>query len=114
MSLHYLQKKITPVANNYIIVGTDGNLTTSSTIPSGLLPTINITANSNIDNIEAHCLDITTDVTKNSATSYTCKPTRFGYWKILATYTPTGQVISDVILVSTITTYSCDLTSLIS
>ena len=115
MSIHYLQKKIPPVANNYIIVGTNGQLTTSSQVPAGMLPqiTINISipSGTTMTSLQAQCMNVFTPIVETSGV-YKCKVPQFGYWKVSGIYNDgehDGVVVSDVVLVQEITTYSCTL-----
>ena len=110
MPIQYLQKKIPPVKNNYIVVGEDGYLTTKSELPSGLLPTINIITNSNLINIKAVCQDASSEIIKIDNNLYKCNVSYFGYWYIYATNKMTQKIVSDIVLIEEIKEYEINLT----
>lgn len=101
-----LQKKIPAVANKYIVVGSDGNLTTGD-LPAVIYPTVNITVPSNIVSITAQKGDVFAVVTRNSATSYSFNPPQFGYWNI--TVYISGNYISETVNVTEVTTYNISI-----
>ena len=106
MAKIYLQEKITPVTNKYIVIGTDGNLTTGD-LPTGVYPEIYITFPEGTTGISAHCGNLVAEVTIISNTTAYCSVKQFGTWIISGFYN--NNLISDSILVSEITSYDVQL-----
>ena len=102
MSKIYLQEKITPVAGKYIIVGSDGNLTTGD-LPQSTLPTISINVPSGTNTITCVKGTLSLNVNQLTDTTYSCNPTEFGIWTISGNYN--GDILSDTLNVTEITNY---------
>lgn len=102
----YLQQKINPVPDKYLVIGPDGNITTGN-LPEGEFPIIHITFPEGTTNLNAHCYSFTADIEIKSSTTADCTVKQFGTWVISGFYD--GNLISDSILVSEITQYYMQL-----
>lgn len=108
MSKIYLQEYITPVANKYIVVGSDGYLTTGD-INTNIYPLLIIRTYGAVSNLQVYKDSISVPIITVSDTQYNCNPTEFGIWNISCNYN--GVSLSDTVNITEVTSYSVNLSS---
>lgn len=86
MSRIYLQDKITPVAGKYIIVGSDGNLTTGDAV-KGFYPTVTFTTATaiGVNKLSVVCESgetVVPSLIEGSTKNWQFSPSVFGLWTV--------------------------------